>query len=208
MKTYELKAASRKLTGDGPARVLRREGRIPAVVYGPGRPPESISILRTDLQDVLRRAGSEQFILNLSISNGSLVQRSAMLKELQVHPLSRRYLHADFYEIAMDRKISVHVPVVPVGKSKGVEKGGLLQVVRRELEVTSLPMDVPNCLEIDVTDMDIGDSIHLHDIGLPDNIELPGGVNFTVITVVAPKAVEAGVGEAEETEEEAPGSEG
>jgi large subunit ribosomal protein L25 len=147
-------------------------------------------------------------ILNLVIQNGKQVTKPAMIKELQSHPVSGNFIHIDFYEIDMNRKINVMIPVVTIGKSKGVEDGGLLQIVRRELEVLCLPGDIPETIEIDITDLDIGDSVHMEEIPLGDNIELLSDANFTVVTIVSPK-VEEGVGEAEEglegAEEEAEG---
>ncbi|MDL1964377.1 MAG: 50S ribosomal protein L25, partial [Deltaproteobacteria bacterium] len=133
--------------------------------------------------------------------NGENTSRPAMIKELQIHPVSRDYLHVDFYGISMDRKISVKVPVVAKGKSQGVELGGILQIIRRELEIFCLPGEIPDAIELDVTDLDIGDSIHVKEIPLQGDIEIPADVDFTVITILAPKAeVEE---EAEEGEEEA-----
>ncbi len=94
-----------------------------------------------------------------------------MIKELQVHPVFQTFLHVDFYEVAMDRKIKVKVPVVTVGKTKGVELGGTLQLVRRELDVLCLPRQIPNKIEVDTTNLDIGDSIHVEEIPLEGDIE-------------------------------------
>jgi large subunit ribosomal protein L25 len=121
-----------------------------------------------------------------------------MVKELQLHPVSRNFLHIDFYEVAMDRKIMVNVPITTTGKAKGVETGGILQIIRRELEVQCFPLDVPESIEIDITDLDIGDSIHVGDIALQREIEFLGDENFTVVTVVSPK-----IEEEEEVVEEA-----
>jgi len=105
----------------------------------------------------------------------------------------------------MDRKIRVSVPIVATGKSVGVELGGFLQIVRRELEVLCLPMEIPDVIEIDVTDLDIGDSVHLDDIPLEDNIEIPTDANFTVLTVLSPTKEEEPEEELEEGLEEEEG---
>jgi large subunit ribosomal protein L25 len=132
-----------------------------------------------------------------------------MIKELQSHPVSGNFIHIDFYEIDMNRKINVMIPIVARGKSKGVEDGGLLQIVRREIEVLCLPGDIPETIEIDITNLDIGDSVHVEEIPLGDNVELPSDVNFTVVTISSPKVEEEGAAEAEEglegAEEEAEG---
>jgi large subunit ribosomal protein L25 len=125
-----------------------------------------------------------------------------MVKELQTHPVSRDFLHVDFYEIAMDRKIRVKVPIVTTGMAKGVELGGVLQIIRREIEVLCLPFEVPESFEIDVADLDIGDSIHVRDISQEGEIEFLEDENFTVVTLLIPK-IEEEEEPAEEEEEEA-----
>lgn len=203
MELIELKSNIRTATGNGPARSLRREGQIPAVLYGPKTDPVLLSVDSKELEQVLKESTAAQVILNLIIQNGETSSKTAMIKELQTHPLSRKYLHIDFYEVVMDQKINVKIPVVVTGKSKGVELGGILQIVRRELEVYCLPLEIPDAIKIDVTDLDIGDSIHVDEIPLGDNVEFPEDVNFTVLTVVAPKAVEEEPEEELEEEEEA-----
>jgi large subunit ribosomal protein L25 len=127
-----------------------------------------------------------------------------MIKELQTHPVSGNFIHIDFYEIDMKRKIRVMVPIVTKGHSKGVELGGLLNIVRRELELFCLPGDIPESIEIDITDLDIGDSIHLDDIPLGEDVEISADVNFTIVTVLAPVVEEV---EEEVEEEELEGAE-
>ena len=128
-----------------------------------------------------------------------------MIKDLQIHPTTHEFIHIDFYEIDMKRKINVHIPVVTKGLSKGVELGGILQIIRRELEVLCLPTNIPENIEIDVTDLDMGDSVHVLDIPVEEDIEIPADVNFTVLTVLAPKVE---VEEEEEEEEALEGEEG
>jgi large subunit ribosomal protein L25 len=208
LEKFELNVNVRKSTGNSPARELRRSGLIPAVLYGPQTEPVLLSVNVKDLEQIFKKGNVGSMILNLVIQNGKQVTKPAMIKELQSHPVSGNFIHIDFYEIDMNRKINVMIPVVTIGKSKGVEDGGLLQIVRRELEVLCLPGDIPETIEIDITDLDIGDSVHMEEIPLGDNIELLSDANFTVVTIVSPK-VEEGVGEAEEglegAEEEAEG---
>jgi len=201
LELIELKANIRNSTGKGQARALRRAEKMPGVFYGPETEPVLLSVGISDLEKALKKSPSSQALFNLTILNGENTSRPAMIKELQIHPLSRDYLHVDFYGISMDRKISVKVPVVAKGKSQGVELGGILQIIRRELEIFCLPGEIPDAIELDVTDLDIGDSIHVKEIPLQGDIEIPADVDFTVITILAPKAeVEE---EAEEGEEEA-----
>lgn len=200
MELIELKANIRTKTGNGPARVLRREGKLPAILYGPDTESVLLSISTKDLENALKQGASGQLLFSLEVQPSDTLPRKVMIKELQSHPLSREFRHVDFYEISMDRKIRVNVPVVVTGSPIGVEMGGMLQIVRREIEVLCLPMEIPESIVIDVTDMDIGDSVHVNEIPLEGDVELPGDVNFTVLTILTPKKEEEEV-EEEELEE-------
>lgn len=199
MEQFEINATVRKKTGNGPARVLRRGGRIPAVLYGPKTEPVLLSVNIKELELILKKSSIGSVILNLVIQNGKKVTKPAMIKEFQSHPVSGQFIHIDFYEIDMQRKINVMIPITTTGISKGVELGGLLQIIRREIEVFCMPGDIPEAIEIDITDLDIGDSVHVDEIQLGDNIEKATDVNFTVVTILSPKVEEV----AEEEEEEA-----
>lgn len=204
MKFIDLNATKRTEKGNGPARKLRQKGLVPAVIYGPGKAPEMLSINSHDLEMVLKGSHTIQVLLDLKIENGKSEMRKAMIKDLQSDPVSHRILHVDFYEIDPNRKILMKVPVVAKGKSAGVEMGGLLQIIRRELEVLCLPGEIPEAIELDVTDLNIGDSIHVNDIQLEGDLEIPTEVDYTVITCIGKKAeVEEELEEGEEGAEEA-----
>ena len=202
MEQIELKANVRKDTGNGPARVLRREGRVPAVLYGRDTEPVLLSVSTGDFEEVLKKGNVSQVLLNLVIQNGKTFEKSVIIKELQTHPVSKDFLHIDFYEIDMKRKIVVNVPVVTKGKSKGVELGGILQIIRRELEVMCFPGDIPEEITIDISELDIGDSVHVEEIPLEGDMEIQADVNYTVLTVLSPKVEEEEVEEEEEELEE------
>jgi large subunit ribosomal protein L25 len=211
LELIELKTNIRTTTGNGPARRLRQKGQIPAVLYGPGIESVLLSVNSSDIDMILKKGRIGQALLNLVIpNNGETSTKTVMVKELQLHPVSRNFLHIDFYEVAMDRKIMVNIPVTTTGKAKGIESGGILQIIRRELEVQCFPLDVPESIEIDITDLDIGDSIHVGDISRQSGIEFLGEENFTVVTVVTPKIEEEEevVEEAEEEGEAAIAEEG
>ena len=199
MEFLELTAKPRTTRGNSPARALRREGAIPAVIYGPGTEPVALSVNVYDLEQALKAASSRQVFVNLTIEGGDT--RKAMLKELQQHPINGSFLHADFYEVAMDRKVRVMIPVTTVGKCHGVEMGGMLQIIRRELETLCIPSDIPETIEIDVTDLDMGDSVHVEDIAMEGDVELVHDVNFTVLTILSGRQAEDEVEEGEEGEE-------
>jgi large subunit ribosomal protein L25 len=198
----ELKTKIRTTTGNGPARRLRVSGQIPAVLYGPKTEPVLLSVDKSDLELLFKKGGIGQVVLNLVVQkNGETLTMPAMIKELQTHPVSRNFIHIDFYEIRMDQKITAKIPVVTTGKAKGVELGGMLQIIRRELEVECLPLAVPGSIEIDISDLDIGDSIHVRDIKLEGEIEFLEEDDYTVVTVLSPK-LEEEPEEEEEAEEE------
>jgi len=212
LKPIDLKATTRTTTGNGPARVLRREGRIPAVVYGPGKETVLLSVESADFERVMKNQLVNQLLINLMVDGGTQGGRTVMVKELQTEPVSRRLIHVDFYEISMDRKIHVMVPVVTTGDSPGVELGGTLQVVRRELEVLCFPGEIPEAIAIDISGLGIGDSVHVSEVPTAENVEIPADVDFTVITVLSPKsavveAVEGEEGEAVEGADEEVGDE-
>lgn len=198
MELIDLNTNIRTSRGNGAARVLRSRGQIPGVLYGPGTEPVLLSVSTLALEQVLKKSTAGEVLVNLTIENGDTTNRTAMIREMQTHPVSRKFLHVDFYEIAMDRKLRVGVPVVTKGKSKGVELGGILQIVRREIELLCLPLEIPDSIELDITDLDIGDAIHVQDIPLKEGLELPDDANFTVLTVASPMREEAPAEEAEE----------
>jgi large subunit ribosomal protein L25 len=194
-----LKATPRETTGNGPSRVLRRDGKIPAVLYGPKTEPLKLTIDQADLDPIFKSGAVSQKLLKLQIE-GVDGTSNVMIKEMQKHPVSHNLLHLDLYKVTMDQKIKVMVPVVTTGKSAGVEMGGMLQIIRRELEVFCLPDKIPENITIDITDLEIGDSLHVEELGLEEDIEIPADVNFTILTVLSPTAEEE---EAVEEEEEA-----
>lgn len=208
MEQLELQATLRKTVGNSPARSLRRSGQIPAVLYGRKTDPILLSVSVKSLENVLKQGNVFQIILNLVIQNGKKITKPTMIKELQTHPVTGNFIHIDFYEIDMKRQIKVMVPVVTRGQSVGVENGGMLNIVRRELELLCLPGDIPDAVEIDITELDIGDSIHIEDIPLGENIEIAVDVNFTVVTVLSPKVEEEAVEEEEAELEGAEAEEG
>ncbi len=207
MEQFELHATVRKTVGNSPARALRRIDQVPAVLYGPQAETVMLSVNKRDLEQILKKSNVGQVILNLVIQNGQKISKMAMIKELQTHPVSGSFLHVDFYEIDMNRKIRVMIPVVAAGKAVGVEEGGILQIVRRELEVLCLPGNIPEVIEIDITALDIGDAVHVEEIPMADGVEVIADSNFTVLTIVSPK-VEEIAEEAEEELEEAEAAEG
>jgi len=174
---------------------------IPAILYGPKTDPVVLTVVAKELETILKTSNIGQVLLNLLIQNGKQEARTAMIKELQTQPVSGNLLHVDFYEVAMDQKIKISIPVVTTGQAAGVEDGGVLQLVRHEVEIFCFPNNIPESLEVDVTDMNIGDSRHIDAVSIDESFELVDESNFTVVTILSPKAEEVEEVEEEEGEE-------
>lgn len=201
MEIFDLKTTRRNTFGKNSARALRRQDLIPAVLYGPKRESMPLTMSPFDLDKIYKTSGSERVLLNLVIENGDIQNATVIIKEVQAVPVTGQYLHIDFYEISLDEEIVVNVPIELVGKSKGVERGGFLQVVRHELAISCLPTDMPDKIEVDVARLDIGDSIHIGDIDLVGaKIRLLADSGLTVVTLAAPTVEEEKVPEEEAAE--------
>jgi large subunit ribosomal protein L25 len=186
LNNIELQVTTRKTTGNGPARVLRSQGRVPAILYGPAAQPHMLSVSTRDMEDIIKEGKVGRSIFNLVIDDGK-EPKAAMIKEVQAHPVDRNLLHIDFYEVDMARKVRVHVPVITTGKAIGVEMGGMLQIIRRELEVLCLPNAIPQAITVDVANLDVGQSVHVEDLKISTDIEIPHEVNFTILTILSQK---------------------
>ncbi len=192
MERYGLKAEIREETGKGVARQLRRDGLLPGVVYGRNRVPQPLVINPDDLKQ--KMGGNAIFDLDL---NGA--QETVMIKEVQRDPVSGEYLHIDFLHITMDEKITVSIPINLTGEAAGVKEGGVLQQLLREISIECLPLDIPEELTLDISSLDLGDSLLVSDIEVPEDIEIVTPLEEVVVTIVAPTEM---VEEEEEEEEE------
>ncbi len=197
-----LNARSRQITGKGAARKLRKDNQIPAIFYGPSREPLKLALDYPELEGIIKRSGGENIILDLKVKSEDGTQTwNVILKDLQVDPIKDTYLHADFYEISMDKEITVNIPIHLVNTPAGVEEDGILQHVRRELTVSCLPDKLIEALEVDVSQLEIGDSVHIRDIALPEGITSLDEENLTIAVVAAPTVMPEEAVE-EEVEEE------
>jgi len=202
LEIHTVNAQIRNAKGKGASRSLRREGKIPAILYGSDIESIPLSVSAYDIENLLKKISYSQALINLVESNSHSFEKKVMIREIQADPVNQKYLHLDFYEVKMDRKITATVPIITKGTAKGVTTGGILQIIRRELDVVCFPAEIPQRIEVDITDLDIGDSIHVKDIRLEGDVEIPFDSNFTVITVVSPKVEEAPKAEEEEAEKE------
>ena len=200
--TLSLPAETRDRAGKGASRALRREGRVPAVVYGNNEDPQSIHIEEKELR---RQLGTGHFFNSIvEISVGGTTVRT-LPKDVAFHPVSDRPLHVDFLRITKGATVEVAVPVVFTNEeaSPGLKRGGVLNVVRHELELVCDATNIPDEIEIDVTGTEIGDSIHISAVKLPKGSSSAiTDRDFTIATIVAPSALKSSDGEAADEEAE------
>lgn len=205
MEEIRLKAEKRVQGGKNPARRLRRVGIIPAVLYGKDVEPLSLSISAKEWRLVQARVKSNTIIKMELKKNGTTEERPVMLKDLQRAGLSDATLHIDFLQVSMERAVQVEVPIHFAGEPAGLVKGGVIEQHLRSIMIESLPGQIPEKIEIDISALDIGDSIHVSDLDLP-NIKLLAPPDVAIVGVTPPQAEEkpAEVVEAAPTVEEAP----
>ncbi len=207
METIELKAHIRKESGKGPARRLREKGLIPAVFYGPGAETIPLTVDSSEFAKSAKMGRIESAFIKLAIEDDdSKVEKLSIVKELQVNPLTRSPLHIDFYEIRMDHKLTMDIPIRLEGQSVGIEAGGDLQFSKRTVKLSSLPSLLPDFIEVDISKLDIGDSIKVGDITLEEGIEILDPPDVMIVAVIFTRITEVEV--AEEEVEELPEGEG
>jgi large subunit ribosomal protein L25 len=183
--------------GKGFNKKLRREGWIPAVVYGAGKDPVAIKVERTRFLDLLRETGSENAVFLLELS-GTGKQRHTMVRQIDADPITNRVLHVDFQRVLMDEVVRVSVPIEIVGIAEGVKThGGVLDFITREIAIESLPGDIPQKVEIDVTELEIGDHVETGALSLPSGVTLMEDTDRVIVAIAAPR-----IEEEEEEEEE------
>ena len=181
-----LSVEPRDQIGKGANRKLRAAGRIPGVIYGKKRDAQSVSLDPGALERLLRGSGAGlNTLIDLSVGGRT---DTVLVKELQRHPVKGAYLHVDFFQVDLTQRITVSVPLHFVGKAHGVEFGGILDHPLRELEVECLPRAIPEFVEVDVSALEIGQSIHVSDLRLPEGVDVKNDPTLPVASVVLPAA--------------------
>lgn len=195
METVEIQIEPREPGNKGKVKELRRQGKLPGVFYGPKAQPVSLEL---DKKEFLSRVADLEgsHLIRIKSASPLLANKVALVKEMQFHPVTGEVVHADFYEVNLSAKIRVKVPLHFVGKAEGVVRGGILQPVVREVEVECLPMDIPEYFDVEVTSLDIGHSLHIKDLPMPEGVTATYESNLTLVTVVPPTVEEAPVVEA------------
>lgn len=183
MSEQSIEVQKREKTGKGANRRARSGGLIPAVVYGGGKDSVSIQIDRKSMLDLMKKSGGENPLYLLKMADtGS--ERHAMIRDVQVHPISRQVLHIDFQRVMMDKKVRVVVPIELVGTSYGVKtEGAVLDFVNREIEVDCLPADIPKHIELDITELRAGQHAEASVLKLPEGVTLHGPADKVIVSV-------------------------
>ncbi|MBV9881347.1 MAG: 50S ribosomal protein L25/general stress protein Ctc [Gemmatirosa sp.] len=189
MATANLAAELRNESGKGAARKLRAAGRVPAVIYGHNREPQSLSVNARELSKLLEHIAAGSTVIELAL--GGQPART-LIREIQRHPLKRHIVHVDFQELVAGEKITVSIPLVFVGTAAGVrEQGGLLEEVMREVQINVDPASIPNHIDVDVSSITIGHPLHVRDLALPAGVTILDDPDATVVAVAAPRTGEA-----------------
>ncbi|KIH76383.1 LSU ribosomal protein L25P [Geoalkalibacter ferrihydriticus] len=186
MAQSQLEVSLRENTGKGAARSLRRQGLVPGVVYGKNIAPCPVVVEPKALAQAISGEGGSNTLITLQ-GNGPFAGQIVIVKDMVVHTILRTPRHVDFHAFDMSKKVHVMVPVHALGKAAGEKIGGSLEVIRHELEVYCLPDRIPSSIDIDVTELGIGDVVHIEDVSLPEGVEVPHDVNFTVVTCTGRK---------------------
>ncbi len=194
-----IKGEKRGIFGKNASRAIRREGKIPAIFYGANTASIPLTVAKTDIIRVLKSEAGENTIFKVSFNSES---RDAMIKELQIDPVTDELLHVDLYQIAMDKIIRVSVPVVPVGEAVGVKsEGGFVDFINREVEIECLPKDIPENIEIDISSLHIHQSVKADDVKTPEGVEMLTEPDTVLILIDVPHKEEEIIEEVEEEEE-------
>jgi len=189
MKSLALSASPRTQTRRKGARKIRSGGRIPAIIYGRHNPPQNLEIDSKQFDELVHKAHTEIILVDLTVEGDAKPARLALVQDVQHHPLSGQILHVDLHEVKADEKVSIEVPVEAVGTPDGVKNGGgTLEHVRFRVRVRCLPKDLPEQINVDVTHLKVGETLHIGEIPAPAGVEILGDKKIPVLAVAAPVA--------------------
>jgi len=186
-KQVKLAVQQRTETGRNAVKKIKEAGFVPAVVYSHQEETLNLKVNEREISNLLGHAAGENILVDLAIE-GQGTSRLALIKEVQHHPVSQRILHVDFHGISANETIEASVPVEPVGEAVGVKTyGGLLEQLVRTITVRTLPKDLPEIIQVDVTDLNVGQPLHIKDIKLPEGVTPAGDGDITVFLIAEPK---------------------
>ncbi|WP_437956153.1 50S ribosomal protein L25/general stress protein Ctc [Sorangium sp. So ce119] len=185
MEIIKLNATRREESGKSASSRLRRAGQIPAIAYGRELAPISVAVSPKALLQVLGSDHGKNSVVELAVENGETL--TVMVRDYDYHPVSRELVHADFIQVKLDQPVDVHIPFRCVGKPKGVVTGGVLQQIFRTIPVRCLPEKIPSFIEIDVTELDMGESYKASGLNLPEGVKALLADDQTIAVVNAPE---------------------
>jgi large subunit ribosomal protein L25 len=187
MATVSFNATARDAAGKGAARTLRSKGQVPAVIYGHGREPQALALNARDLDKMLGHIQAESTVIEVSVGGTT---SKTLIREIQRHPIKRQILHVDFQALVAGEKVTVNIPITLTGIPEGVRLGGgVLDQTLREVEIEVDPSNIPDHIEFDVTNLVIGDSVHVSDLKVPAGVEVLDDPETSVAVLAAPRAV-------------------
>lgn len=195
MKETPIAASLREGVGKGFARRERMAGRIPAIIYGPEVKPLTISVDEKELRRAMKESGGLSSIFDVAVDD---IHNKVVVRDMQRDPITSKVTHIDFHAVSMHKALSIAVPIVLSGTPVGVKTdGGIMQITMRELEISCLPADIPDQIDIDVSELSIGDSIHVRDIKL-DKVTITSPEQRTIVVIAAPTVIKETVSEEDE----------
>lgn len=188
-KQQKLAAQTRTTSGRTAVKKIKQQGLVPAVIYGGRDKPSNLSINAREISNILSHATSEHFLVDLEIADGgSTTSRLALVQEVQHDPIKGNVLHVDFHTVKADEKLHAEIPIETIGEARGVKNfGGILEMPMHEIEVECLPKDLPEVITLDVSELGVGDAIHIKDIKFPEGVSARADEDLTVVRVAAPK---------------------
>lgn len=204
MKRYEMETRKRVRIGKGGARSVRRDDLVPAIVYGGEQEPLPVSVDRHSMELMLRGGETENVLINLKLEGNDIL---TLVRDVQHHPVNGGIEHLDFLRVSEDKPIRTSVPLHSIGTSQGERNGGVFELVLREVEIECLPLDIPDFIEFDITNLDLGQSLHISDLPENPKVTILSDPENSIATVSAPSSMEApssgGDAEGEGEEEDA-----
>jgi large subunit ribosomal protein L25 len=190
-KQLKLSARTRTNSGTTAAREIRRRGGVPANIYGSRMEPLNLEVNRREIETLLSHSAGEHLLVDLQIEdNGQVRSNLTLIQEVQHHPVRGEVVHVDFHAVSANETIEAEIPVEPIGEADGVKNfGGILELILRSLTVRCLPQDLPEVIQVDVSALKVGESLHVRDLPLPTGVEAALDGDVTVVAVAEPNVV-------------------
>ena len=189
MELTTFKANKRTAKGKGPARQARMNGQIPGVVYGEGKDAVDLLLDKHDFEVMIHHQTGEEVLIDLQIEDDAALSGPVLVRDIQHHPVSEAYMHVDFMRIDVEKPVEIHVPVEIVGRSQGIVMGGTPDQHMHRILIEALPANVPEALEVDITELNIGERLYIREVTAPEGVTILTPGDRSVIAIRAPRVV-------------------